>query len=38
MTTGKSLGKSPSEKDFEALKKLTFIRKGIDRAKKSKKK
>lgn len=30
--------KKIDEKDFEALKKLTFIRKGIDKAKKSKKK
>lgn len=37
MTTGKNLGKNPSESDFEALKKLTFIRKGIDKSKKKNK-
>jgi hypothetical protein len=29
--------KKPDEKDFSALKKLTFVRKGIDKAKKKKK-
>lgn len=36
MTTGKNSEKNQSEKDFEMLKKLTFIRKGIMRAKKKK--
>lgn len=36
MTTGKSSEKNPSEGDYEALKKLTFIRKGLDKAKKKK--
>lgn len=38
MITGKSSAKNPNESDFEALKKLTFIRKGLDKAKKKKKK
>ena len=33
----KNSKKSPNEKDYEALKKLTFIRKGLMKAKKGKK-
>ena len=38
MTTGKSSVKNPSESDYEAVKKLSFIRKGIQKAKSKKKK
>lgn len=38
MTIGKNSEKNLSKKDFEALKSLSFIRKGIEKAKKSKKK
>ena len=38
MTIGKISAKNPSESDYEALKKLTFIRNGIKKAKKVKKK
>lgn len=37
MTTGKNSEKNLSEKDFEALKKLSFIRSGLKKAKKKKK-
>ena len=37
MITGKNSGKNQNEKDFEILKKMTFIRKGIATAKKKKK-
>lgn len=40
MTTGKTSEKNPkekyNEKDFEILKKMSFIRKGIQKAKKKK--
>lgn len=37
MTTGKNLEKNLNEKDYEILKKLSFIRKGIQKSKKKKK-
>lgn len=36
MTTGKNSEKNPSEKEYEILKKMNFIRQGIKKAKKKK--
>jgi hypothetical protein len=37
MTTGKNSEKNPKESDYEAVKKLSFIREGLKKAKKKKK-